>query len=204
MASSLSDGIVSTSFAVLEIGFGNGAFAGWLHQKHPQITWTGIERQLSLVEKAKKSGFYAMPELSGQVIPHQFDLIVAFDVLEHLSDQEITEFFAKALVLVKPHGLCLARVPNAGGPFGLPNQTGDPTHITPISISRLESYLDQWDIAETGDIQPIWEGKVLSAFRNALRLTVRAFISTLIRFAFAPQPKTLLASNLHITLRPKK
>ena len=186
---------------VLEIGFGNGAFAGWLKATHSQISWTGVEIQDALVAKALEAGFNATSAIPDTAPQEQYDLIAAFDVIEHLSDRDIKAFFAKASAMLKPKGIVLTRTPNAGGPFGLPNQTGDPTHVTPISLSRLGSYLDNWQIEERGDLQPIWEGKFLSAIRNCIRLILRDLISALIRFAFAPQPKTLLASNLHLTFK---
>jgi len=194
----------SKRLAVLEIGFGNGAFAGWLKATYPQISWTGVEIQDALVTKAQHAGFHVMSTNRETTPSEQYDLIAAFDVIEHLSDQEIKSVFAKATVILKPQGVVLTRTPNAGGPLGLPNQTGDPTHITPISLSRLGSYLNDWQIEERGDLQPVWEGKFFSAIRSCIRLLLRAFISALIRFAFAPQPRTLLASNLHLIFKLRK
>lgn len=194
---------VSNNVNVLEIGFGNGAFAGWLKMIYPHISWTGIEIQDALVSKAQKAGFNAILANSDKMLVGQYDLIIALDVIEHLTDQEIEAFFSDALAKLKLNGVILTRTPNGGGPFGLPNQTGDSTHITPISLSRLSGYLTDWQIEEKGDMQPLWEGNVLSAIRNCIRLFLRTLISVLIRFAFAPQPKTLLASNLHLRFKPK-
>lgn len=191
----------SLRLEVLEIGFGNGAFAGWLKATHPKMSWAGVEIQDALVAKAQQAGFNGMSAIPDTAPEEQYDLIAAFDVIEHLSDQDIKSFFAKASVMLKPKGVVLTRTPNAGGPFGLPNQTGDQTHVTPISLSRLGGYLDNWQIEERGDLQPVWEGKFFSAIRNCVRLLLRTLISACVRFAFAPQPKTLLASNLHLTFK---
>lgn len=188
----------------LELGFGNGALAGWLKATHPSISWAGLELQQPLVSKAQKAGFTAMTEIAEVSAKKQFDMIVALDVIEHLTDIEIEAFFCQASELLKPNGIVLTRTPNAGGPFGLPNQTGDPTHTTPISLSRLSNYLNSWRIEEKGDIKPLWEGKMLSALRNCLQLVCKVLISGIIRFAFAPQPKTLLASNLHLIFKLQK
>lgn len=190
-----------SKLSILELGFGNGSFAGWLKANYPQMRWSGVEIQDSLVSRAKDSGFNAMPTIPEPAREGQYDVILAFDVIEHLSDSEISDLFMKVAGILKEDGVVLARTPNAGGPFGLPNQTGDPTHITPISLSRLSSYLTAWDIRETGDIQPIWEGRPLSALRNLIRLLLKLLVSGVIRFAFAPQPTTLLASNLHLLFK---
>ena len=186
---------------VLEIGFGNGGFAGWLEANYPHATWNGVEVQKSLVEKAKEAGFWAAPKIQDINTAKKYDLILALDVIEHLSDTEIADFFLAASKLIKPNGIVLIRTPNAGGPLGLPNQTGDPTHITPVSLSRLANYLNGWEIHAEGDLQPIWEGRIFSAMRNIVRLLCQTVISSLVRFSFAPQPRTLLASNLHLKFK---
>lgn len=188
---------------VLEIGFGNGELAGWLKKNYSDVSWTGIEIQQSLVLKAQKAGFRAESDISELDLQTSYDLIIAIDVLEHLSDSEIQYLFSNFKLLLKKNSIVITRTPNAGGPLGLPNQTGDATHITPISLSRLGGYLSDWDITEQGDIQPVWEGKILSAIRNFCRLTLRAIISGSIRFIFSPQPKTLLASNLHLCFKKR-
>lgn len=188
---------------ILEIGFGNGAFAGWLKATHPNISWSGIEKQEVLISKAKRAGFEAQMALPDSTLKGRHDLIIALDVVEHLTDIEVKHLFTQAEAILKPNGLILIRTPNGAGPFGLPNQTGDATHITPICLSRLSGYLPDWDIEETGDVQPIWTGNLLSATRNTLRFALRITITGLIRFAFAPQPTTLLASNLHLIFRKR-
>lgn len=188
---------------IMEVGFGNGDFAGWLKATHPDVHWYGIEKQENLVAKAKHAGFDAEIFQLEATTEEQYDLIVAFDVIEHLTDKEIKYFFTKVAKMLKQNGVVLIRAPNGAGPLGLPNQNGDATHITPISVSRLTSYLSDWHIEEQGDLRPIWSGKFSSAIRDVLRLAVRKILTCLVRFAFSPQPKTLLASNLHLFLRPK-
>ena len=185
---------------ILEIGFGNGSLAGWLKTFHPSVSWTGIEVQQTLVEKAKNAGFDASSNLDQLPARKQFDVIVALDVIEHLSDSEIEKVLKLSAGLLADDGLIILRSPNAGGPFGLPNQVGDPTHITPISTSRLASYASEWRISEKGDILLWWNGKLLSSARNCFRHIIRLGIERIVRFAFAPQPKHLLSSNLHLFL----
>jgi SAM-dependent methyltransferase len=182
--------------SILELGFGNGSLAGWLKTRYPEVTWVGVETQKRLVEKATQAGFKADSSLPDPV--EKFDLVVAIDVLEHLTDTEIRGLFDQIKRLLKPNGRVIARSPNASGPFGLPNQTGDPTHITPISANRLSAYLTDWIIEEKGDLKPLWEGRIFSFAKNVIRATVRFIIQIILRFAFAPQPKTLFASNIHL------
>lgn len=183
---------------ILEIGFGNGSLAGWLRDKYPNARWTGVEIQESLVTKATASGYESRSKLPKPDSNYSFDAVVAFDVLEHLNDSEIRDLFTDLQPILKENGIVIARVPNGEGPMGMPNQNGDPTHVTNISLSRLSAYLPEWNTDCQGDLRPLWEGKLLSCIRNAIRLIVREILSWLIRFAFAPQPRTFLASNIHL------
>jgi SAM-dependent methyltransferase len=162
-----------------------------------------VEIQEPLVSKANASGYESFLNLPTPGANFSFDAIVAFDVLEHLNDSEIRDLFADILPLLKENGVVIARVPNGEGPMGLPNQNGDPTHVTNISLSRLSAYLTEWRIECQGDLRPLWEGKILSCIRNVIRTCVREILGSLIRFAFAPQPRTLLASNIHLIFRRK-
>lgn len=188
---------------ILEIGFGNGSLAGWLRDVYPHVRWIGVEIQEPLVSKANASGYESLLNFPTPGANFSFDSIVAFDVLEHLNDSEIRDLFADILLLLKENGVVIARVPNGEGPMGLPNQNGDPTHVTNISLSRLSAYLTEWRIECQGDLRPLWEGKLLSYIRNVIRTSVREMLVSLVRFAFAPQPRTLLASNIHLIFSRK-
>ncbi len=193
-----SNKLTTGSEIILEIGFGNGPLAGWLRDKYPDVRWVGVEIQEPLVSKASASGYESLTKLPRPSLNHSFDAVVAFDVLEHLNDIEIRNLFTDILPSLKENGVVIARVPNGEGPLGLPNQNGDPTHVTNVSLSRLSAYLTEWKIECKGDLRPLWEGKFLSFMRNIIRLIVREILTLLIRFAFAPQPRTLLASNIHL------
>ena len=69
-----------SKLSILELGFGNGSFAGWLKANHPQIRWSGVDIQDSLVSRAKDSGFNAMRKMPEPARENQYDVILAFDV----------------------------------------------------------------------------------------------------------------------------
>lgn len=186
---------------VLEIGFGNGAIAGWLRANHPDATWTGTELLAEQVKKARDAGYDAHLRIPQSNV--RFNIVVIFDVLEHLTDSEISEIFSEIEALLPPDAIIITRTPNGAGPFGLPNQIGDKTHITPISLSRLSSYLMSWRISEYGDMRPIWEGRPFSAIRNLIQYLMKSVLAALSRFIFAPLPRTYLASNLHLVFKKK-
>lgn len=56
--------------------------------------------------------------------------VTATDVLEHLTKDEVLETFDQVAAALAPHGVFVARVPNAVSPFGGHIRYGDFTHET--------------------------------------------------------------------------
>lgn len=118
---------ISGTPTALEIGFGNGKFlqyctnAGW--------SVTGTEINPLLVKIAQEIGFNALcsSDLS-QLSANQYDLVAAFDVLEHIPQNQILFLLQQINRVLKPKGVCLLRFPNGDSPFGLANQNGE-SHI---------------------------------------------------------------------------
>jgi 2-polyprenyl-3-methyl-5-hydroxy-6-metoxy-1,4-benzoquinol methylase len=122
----------------LEIGFGNGGFIKFLLENNSTVT--GLEIQEEQLEKAQHLGIetYSLIE---NIANKKYDLIVGFDVLEHLSITELQNFFSKAESLLAKDGVMFFRFPNADSFAGMIAQNGDYTHITAIGISKLQQLL---------------------------------------------------------------
>ena len=86
-----------------------------------------------------------------------FDTIVAFDVFEHFTQQQIRDRLAAAAVLLKPGGGLVLRFPNGQSPFGLAPQYGDATHVTPLSLGAVVQLLGE---------TPLSVERYTNAFRN--------------------------------------
>jgi 2-polyprenyl-3-methyl-5-hydroxy-6-metoxy-1,4-benzoquinol methylase len=124
--------------AALEIGFGPGHFLDWAAAQGYRTT--GVEIIASLVDSAVRRGHRALLGLPREVLDpavDRFDLVVAFDVLEHMTVDEILDFLRFAASLLNPGGRFLARFPNGASPFGAYYQTGDVTHVTVLSAGRI-------------------------------------------------------------------
>lgn len=70
----------------------------------------------------------------------RFSAVVATDVVEHLTKPEVLETFDRVAAALAPGGVFVARVPNAGSPFGGHIQHGDFTHessFTARSVRQL-------------------------------------------------------------------
>lgn len=135
---------ISPNSKVLEIGFGNGCFMQYAKKNGWEIT--GVEANLELVNIAKNCGYKALHSDDMEAIAaDQFDLIAAFDVLEHIPQSEILNFLSQIKRMLKDGGVFIARFPNGDSPFGLANQNGDLTHVTAIGSEKFRYLVQRLD-----------------------------------------------------------
>jgi len=125
----------------LEIGYGNGGFIRFLQDNGSQVV--GTEVQEPLLKAAKDYGVQAYRSWR-EVQDGPYDLIVAFDVLEHLTLDQLRDLFEHAQTLLHPDGVMLFRFPNADSFVGMGAQNGDFTHITAIAQSKLHQIVEPW------------------------------------------------------------
>jgi 2-polyprenyl-3-methyl-5-hydroxy-6-metoxy-1,4-benzoquinol methylase len=97
---------------VIEIGFGAGQCMAWLASRGAQVT--GLEIQPRLVVEGRSRGFdtHLSREFDWTPLTGKVDLIVGFDVLEHLTDAETVSLLRTGAVALKPGGAMLFRFPN--------------------------------------------------------------------------------------------
>lgn len=119
----------------LEIGYGNGAFLKFLAENNSTVE--GVEIQPELLGAARSSGwsvYNSVDDLNGR----KYDCIVAFDVLEHLTVDQLKSLFAACRQLLAENGRMFFRFPNADSFMGLSSQNGDYTHVTALGESKLQ------------------------------------------------------------------
>lgn len=140
---------------ILELGFGNGMFLRFARDSGAEVV--GVEIQDDLLKRAADRGFVvyrSLDQVLESAVGKNFDLAVAFDVLEHLSPEETVETFRKMQRLVKPDtGLFIARFPNGDSPFSLPLQNGDYTHRIALGAGIVSQILARggWKINYLGE-----------------------------------------------------
>ena len=71
--------------------------------------------------------------------PQRFDLVVAFDVAEHLSFDELQTFFSWVRDHLNEGGKLYLRFPEGASPLGLANQNGDFMHVTSLTLPKIEA-----------------------------------------------------------------
>ena len=188
-----------------EIGFGNGSYAAWVKQNGG--TWIGRETHPELRRRAMEAGFIVISE--GDPFPAadgggQLDLLVAFDVLEHLELVAIRAFLKEARDTLKPGGRLVFRIPSGDSPFSGVFFHGDPTHRTllgskAVAQLALEAGLEICQVRSP--VQPIrGHGPVRSMRRLAARW-IQMLVFSLIRNILMAESTAVVSPNMLVVLR---
>ena len=123
---------------VLDVGCGDGAFLD--EARAAGLQAHGIELNKDAREKATSKGHEVLDsllqDLDGSL---QYDLVTAFQVLEHIADP--VQFLRSMARVVRPGGYLAVAVPNHGGLYRLAPldpHTWPPHHVTRWTLSHLE------------------------------------------------------------------
>jgi len=191
-----------------EIGFGNGEFAGWVQQAGGR--WLGQECSTELQNRARAAGFTIISSTEGFAIgdgTDKFDLIVAFDVIEHLSLDEIRSILCDVKSALRDGGLLIIRCPSGDSPFSGSNYYGDLTHRTLIGSSAavqlaMEVGLEPHQVR--GAVLPIWGLGTIRAVRRMSVRVVRALTFYFIQHVLIGDSRAILSPNMIIALRKEE
>ena len=130
---------LSAQSSVLELGFGNGEFSAFC--RNGGFEYVGTEIDSVLLEAARRAGLRVLAAESALRILNEeaarFDLVVAFDVFEHLDLEVLIETLCSIRTLMKPCGQLLFRIPSGDSPFARAIQHGDLTHRQSLGSSAL-------------------------------------------------------------------
>ncbi|MFT5875568.1 MAG: 2-polyprenyl-3-methyl-5-hydroxy-6-metoxy-1,4-benzoquinol methylase, partial [Clostridium sp.] len=129
---------------LLEVGGGRGEFLELC--KENEIPAKGIDLNEFMIEVCKKKG---LDSIKGNVIEFLYSVddeslcaITAFQVVEHLSQEELNELIELALVKLKPGGVIILETVNPDSILALKNFYIDPTHQKPINSQTLRYLLE--------------------------------------------------------------
>jgi SAM-dependent methyltransferase len=134
---------VSAGLRALEIGFGNGAFIGWARSIGLEVF--GVELSPTLIARARAllgedRAFLTPDDPDLAKLAGTFSHVVAFDVLEHIRQDDMVAFFRRICSLLAAEGRLIVRFPNGDSPFGRIYQHGDPTHVTTLGAEKLRYF----------------------------------------------------------------
>ena len=112
--------------------------------------------------------------------PRRFDLLIGFDIVEHLYKDEALRFLDSAYNALRDDGRLVLQTPNAASPWGGAVQYGDFTHevgYSPAGLSRVMRLAGFADI-ECRECDPPRAGySASSAIRAALWQCIRLSLS---------------------------
>lgn len=183
---------------IAELGFGNGSFAAWTREQGGH--WTGRESIPDLQDRARAAGFAVLD--IGQALvagcgAGVLDLVVAFDVIEHLTLPEIRDFLADAHASLCPGGRVVLRMPSGDSPFSGAIFRGDLTHRTLLGSSAVRQLaLESGFVAE--QVRPPyfpWIG-------NGFVATLRRILARALQFVVHPLVKHGLMGNRDAVVSP--
>lgn len=165
--------------AILELGCGHGALLYALQQAGYRNAY-GVDTSPEQVEAARHLGIHGVRQ--GDVMATlaatpaaSLDVVVAFDVIEHFTKDELIPLVDEVLRILKPGGRWIIHTPNAESPFSGRVHYGDFTHelaFTRVSLNQLlrASGFERVDCFED---RPVPHG-VKSAVRAVLWRVIRA------------------------------
>jgi len=190
-----------------EIGFGNGSFLKFAKEKNWKIYGTEINK--NLVKKAIECGYNVTH--TDNLLSYKdntFDLVVAFDVMEHIPQDEVLNFISQVKRTLKKDGFFIARVPNGDSPFGLVNQNGDITHLTTIGSGKIFYFaaLSNMEVIFVGEeAQPLIGTSLLFLGHRLIALPIKKILNLITRLIFFPRSNIAFYSlNLTMIYRKSK
>ena len=171
---------VTGTLRILEMGFGDGAFLDWARASGHSVA--GSEIRIEAIEAAKSRGhevYHGIPSIE------PVDLIVALDVFEHLTNEQMLDFLVAADRLLKPRGLIVARFPNGSSPFFGHYHHGDATHQRPLTASLVQqvALMRGFELVKAVNPRPVPAGAA-SALKAWLAYRLRDVIELVLGYAY--------------------
>lgn len=193
---------------VLEIGFGNGALARWATD-HGAL-YRGVEVDRELVRRGREAGFDVFMSdegLNTVVAPESLDVVVAIDVLEHLSRSALLDMLKELAALLAVGGRLIARVPSGDSPFARHVQHGDITHEVTIGSSMVRQLATAVGLVVEQIREPAFPiagSGARSIVRRTCVQVVRWIARPVISNAFMNGGRPVLAPDMMFVLRKQR
>jgi 2-polyprenyl-3-methyl-5-hydroxy-6-metoxy-1,4-benzoquinol methylase len=167
---------------VLDVGCGSGRFLYYL-KTHGYVNISGVDisqEQVAFARQITPNIFIADAVAYLESQTEAFDLIVGFDIVEHLSKDHVLRFLDACYKSLKVNGRLILQTPNGDSLWCNTVRYGDFTHetcFTPSSLKRLLLLcgFGEFEVRETG---PFIHG-LLSLIRFAVWKCIRFALSML-------------------------
>ncbi|MEN3352128.1 MAG: hypothetical protein V7640_286 [Betaproteobacteria bacterium] len=201
-----SSGIRSVNgLAVGELGYGNGSCAGWVRRSGG--SWVGREAIRELQERAEQAGYKVVPpghDFADICGVGKLDVLLAFDVLEHLELEVFRAFLKEASVALRSGGLLVFRVPSGDSPFSGAIYCGDLTHRLLLGSAAVRQLANESGFEVVQVRSPAFPVAGLGAVRLLRRAVARAVqrcAYAFIRNVLMSERTAVVSPNMLVVLR---
>lgn len=165
--------------AIADLGCGSGELLAALRSTGFK-NLVGVDLSAEQVAIARQAGFSvelgtASEFLSKSARP--FECLLAFDVVEHLTKDELFDFLEACHRGLIPGGSLIIQTPNAGSPFGMEVRYGDISHEICFDVDSLRHVLE---LTAFADFRARECGPIAHGVRSAARLAAWKLLRTLI------------------------
>lgn len=172
--------------SILDLGCGHGALIYFLRQAgyHNVV---GVDVSPEQVAEATRLGIEGIRE--GNLLEtlrnlsdHSQDVVIAFDVIEHFTKDELLSFVDEVLRVLKPGGRWLIHAPNGESPFVGVIRYGDMTHeqaFTRVSLAQLllSSGFTSVECHESGPVPVGIKSTARWVLWHGIRLFLRVWVA---------------------------
>ena len=192
---------------ILEIGFGVGNFARWCNDNG--ANYRGTEVIQELVVAGREKGFMTFDAnlpLEKILQNDMVDLVVAFDVFEHLDIVDLKLLLGTIRNFLSSKGILLFRTPSGDSPFSRAIQHGDLTHRLTLGSSAIHQLcceLGYEVLAIKEPASPIIGLGWSRLFRRLIIKTIRFLSYPIIQNIFMDGKKSVLSSHMVCILKKK-
>jgi SAM-dependent methyltransferase len=153
---------------VLEVGAGDRRFERKLREACGGFSYRSFD-----IDRSTQQDFYSLEEIEGE-----YDLIYAFEVIEHMSPAEGLRLVSRLRQHLAPGGTLVLGTPNLYHPH---RYWGDLTHVTPYKYEELGALL----VLGGYEIRGFYRLYNAPALQRAFRLTVGALVHRWLGIDFA-------------------
>jgi 2-polyprenyl-3-methyl-5-hydroxy-6-metoxy-1,4-benzoquinol methylase len=173
---------------ILDLGCGCGSYL-YLLAKEGYLSLEGVDRSPEQVASARRLGLECVK--AGNILVHlserepgSCDVVMAFDVIEHLGKEEALQFADRVFRVLAPGGLFILHLPNGEGFLSGSVAHGDFTHEILLTSTSLGQLLRCSGFSE---IRSYEDTPVVHGFLSAARYAVWKAARIVLRIVHAAQ-----------------
>ncbi|MBN2532435.1 MAG: class I SAM-dependent methyltransferase [Spirochaetales bacterium] len=172
----------SRGIRIIDLACGAGHFLYFLQHEGYKDT-QGIDLSDEMLKLSSKMGIKNLKKADiFKFLPdnkNQFDLIIANDIIEHLTKDEVILLLDLIYQSLKPGGMVLISTINAMSLFGYGTIQNEFTHVTGFTPMSLTQVLK---ICHFSNIKTMGEGPVEQDMRSKIRSVLWKMIKLFLRF----------------------